>query len=180
LYLSFYNEFRRVLLVECGAFQSADTVDNNTTVLRMEEIDRLAARVTAVGCLGALAGVSIGLFKGHHRIARTAGLTAFSCALCGTACLGSERLAANAGKFLLGDSIKSDYRWPATFLSHAIGGGAGGAFVGGLYMGRPTRGVVFFVPLMTLFGLGELLFEDMREERLRQIIQEEETDKAQH
>lgn len=145
----------------------------------MEEIDRLAARVTAVGCLGALTGAGIGLFKGHHRIARTAGLTAFSCALCGTACLGSERLAANAGKYLLGgDTIKSDYRWPATFLSHAVGGLAGGAFVGGLYMGRPTRGIVFFVPLMTLFGLGELIFEDMQEERLRQIMQEE-TDQAQ-
>jgi hypothetical protein len=145
----------------------------------MEEIDRLAARVTAVGCLGALAGVGIGLFKGHHRIARTAGLTAFSCTMCATACLGSERLAANAGQYLLGaDNIKNNYRWESTFLSHAVGGYAGGAFVGGLYMGRPTRGIIFFVPLMTLFGLGELLFEEMREERLRQIIQEE-TDKAQ-
>jgi hypothetical protein len=145
----------------------------------MEEIDRLASRVTAVGCLGALAGIGIGLFKGHHRIARTAGLTAFSCALCGTACLGTERLAANAGQYLLGsDNIKSNYRWPATFASHAVGGWAGGAFVGGLYMGRPTRGIIFFVPLMTLFGMGELMFEDMRVERLRQIIREE-TEKAQ-
>jgi hypothetical protein len=145
----------------------------------MEEIDRLAARVTAVGCLGALAGIGIGLFKGHHRIARTAGLTAFSCALCGTACLGTERLAANAGQYLLGsENVKSNYRLPATFVSHAIGGLAGGAFVGVLYMGRPTRGIVFFVPLMTMFGLGELMFEDMREQRLRQIIHEE-TVKAQ-
>jgi hypothetical protein len=145
----------------------------------MEEIDRLAARVTAVGCLGALAGVGIGLFKGHHRIARTAGLTAISCALCGTACLGTERLAAKAGQYFLGgDNLKSNYRWESTVVSHAVGGYAGGAFVGGLYMGRPTRGIIFFVPLMTLFGLGELMFEDMRAERLRQIIQEE-SDEAQ-
>jgi hypothetical protein len=140
----------------------------------MEDVDRVAARVSVVGVLGAWAGASIGLFKGHHRIGRTVGLTAFSCAMCATACLGSERLAANAGQYLLGrDNIKANYRWPATFASHAVGGYVGGAFVGGLYMGRPTRGIVFFVPLMTLFGLGELLFEDMREERLRQIIQEE-------
>jgi hypothetical protein len=147
----------------------------------MDEIDRIAARVTVVGCLGAMAGIGIGLFKGHHRIARTAGLTAFSCALCGTACFGSERLASTAGRYLLSADSNNvdkndnddDNRWPATFLSHAVGGSVGGALLGQLYMGRPVRGIVFFVPLMTVVGLGELLFENKREERLRQRIQEQ-------
>jgi hypothetical protein len=140
----------------------------------MDPLDHLAARITAAGGFGALAGVGIALFKGH-RIPRTAGLTAFSCALCGTACFGSERLASASAQYFLGssDEYQRLNHWETTLASHFIGGNLGGAIVGGLYTGKPARGVLFFTPLTVFFGFGDVLFQDMREERLQRILQKE-------
>lgn len=148
--------------------QEANTLDAHTP--KMEAIDQLASRVTAIAAFGGMAGTGIALFKGH-RLGRTAALTAFSCALCGTACLGSARLVSSAGEYLMGPPAKKN-DWERTLASHFVGGWIGGGLIGGLYTGKPARGVIFFAPLTLLFGLGEVLFQDLRQERLERIQQE--------
>ena len=142
----------------------------------MEEIDHVAARVSLTSCLGGLAGVTTALLKGHP-VARTAGLTAFSCALSATACFGAERLAAVSFRL-----VHLDRQWDRkqlTMASHAVAGAVGGGILGGLYLKRPARGIIFFVPLMSLVGFYELLYEDMRQERLEQLYLEEESRRGQ-
>jgi hypothetical protein len=96
----------------------------------MEDIGRLASRVTAaLGCLSALANRHGGLFKDiiESRGRLDSGLLLHHVRY---GLPRGERLAANAGQYLV-NSIRSEYRLPATFVSHAIGW-AGGAS-GGLY-----------------------------------------------
>ena len=126
----------------------------------MEELDRVGARVVLAGSFGSFAGVGTALYKGHP-IPRTAGLTALSCAMSAMACFGSERvISMAAGRFLGVDVSRTN--WESTIATHALGGATGGALLGALYLGRPTRGALFFVPIMTLVGLGESMFEDFK------------------
>lgn len=139
-----------------------------STVAIMDEIDRIASRVTIATCFGALAGVGTAMFKGHP-MARTVGLTAFSCAMTGTACFGAERCASVLTKRVL---QRNDNEWETVLGTHAMGGLLGGSILGGLYIGKPIHGVVFFVPFMLLVGTGEKLFYDVREERNQRLHRE--------
>ena len=134
----------------------------------MQDLDRVSARVTAVGALGALAGVGTAMYKGHL-LGRTVGLTALSCAMVGTACFGAERLAAFSlrGGPLEGELGRSSF----LMLTHACGGVVGGSLLGALYIGKPLHGIVFFVPTMTMVGFAEALFQDMVDEQKRLQIQ---------
>jgi hypothetical protein len=126
----------------------------------MDVIDHISARVTLAGSLGAISGVVNAMYKGN-RIPRTAGLTAFSCALSATVCVGTERLLA------LAPPVKE-----FSLVTHALSGLFGGALLGGLYLGRPLRGAFFFVPVMLLVGTGEQYLQDLRRERLGQYEEE--------
>jgi hypothetical protein len=137
----------------------------------MEEFDRVSNRVTLVGGMGAIAGVAIGMYKGHP-LPRTSGLTAVSCALAGTACFGAERFVSLAGNRLLGLDRTLGH-WERTFFSHVVGGSIGGALLGALYMRRPIRGVVFFTPVMMVVALGEVLFEDLKNDKLESAMRNE-------
>jgi hypothetical protein len=135
----------------------------------MDNLDQIASRVTLAGSIGALGGVATSLFKGTP-MGRTVGLTAFSCAMTGTACFGAERCAAMvSSKFFHHDSGA----WEDVLLSHSIGGIVGGSLLGSLYKSKPIHGVAFFLPLMLLIGTGEKLFQDVREERMQQMVQEQ-------
>lgn len=128
----------------------------------MEDFDRVSARVTAVGALGALAGVGTAMYKGHP-ILRTVGLTALSCAMAGSACFGTERLAAAA---LRGGPLEKELgRGPFLIVTHACGGMLGGSILGFLYIQKPLHGMIFFVPIMSCVGFAESLFQDMVDER---------------
>lgn len=151
----------------------------------MEDIDRISSRVTLAACLGALGGAGTAVFRGTP-MGRTVGFTALSCALSGTACFGSERVASRLllrGVGLDGGGAAIDEKdedntnirnaWELTLGSHAIGGTVGGALLGAMYGGRPGQGALFFTPLMLLIGTGEKLFEDMRNEIVERSIEEQ-------
>jgi hypothetical protein len=134
----------------------------------MEDLDRLTTRISLSAFVGAIAGVGTSLFKGFP-MRRTVGLTALSCAMTGTACFGAERCATIVSRRLWGHLGNE---WDTVLTSHFIGGVVGGSLLGGLYIGKPVHGVVFFVPLMLLVGTGEKLFQDMREEHLQRVALE--------
>ena len=130
----------------------------------MEDFDRVSARVTALGALGAMAGVGTAMYKGHP-MARTVGLTAASCAMVGSACFATERLVAVN---MRGGPLEQELGQSSfLMLTHACGGVVGGGILGALYIGKPLHGVIFFVPVMTVVGFAESLFQDMVEERKR-------------
>lgn len=137
-------------------------------------IDHISARVSLAGTMGAVTGMGMAVLKGHARPVRTIALTAFSCAMVGTACFTAERLAAVALQQLAmrqnnnvhdkNEMAPLSNTWEFVLTTHALGGAGGGALTGGLYLHRPLRGVFFFVPLMLLVGTGEKLLEDVRRE----------------
>lgn len=128
----------------------------------MEDFDRVSARVTVAGALGALGGVGTAMHKGY-RIPRTMGLTAFSCAMVASACLTGERLVAN---LLRGGPLEKELgRGPFLIMTHACGGFLGGGVLGYLYIRKPIHGVIFFVPVMSAIGYAESLFQDLADEQ---------------
>lgn len=134
----------------------------------MENIDRVASRVTIAAFLGTLAGVGTSMYRGTP-MRRTVGLTAFSCAMTGTVCFGAERCATIVAKNAF---HREDNDWDNVLLCHWFGGLVGGSILGTLYIGKPTHGILFFTPLMMLVGTGEKLFEDAREERIQRILKQ--------
>jgi hypothetical protein len=152
----FWNADDDVLIVP-----AQNHLERQNSSKKMEVIDHISSRVTLAGSLGAIGGVVNAMHKGH-RIPRTAGLTAFSCALSATVCVGTERL------FALAPPVKE---FP--LVTHALSGLFGGALLGGLYLGRPLRGAFFFVPVMLLVGTGEQYLQDLRRERLEQQHRED-------
>ena len=145
----------------------------------MEQAKYVSARMMLSSCIGAIGGVGVALYKGHRSIPRTAGMMAFSCAMSATACFGTERLAHLALAPLLEDNLETAAppistvtiaKTPTTLesmlVTHALGGFFGGALLGGLFIGRPLRGSVFFTPLMLLIAAGEHRLQLMRAEIL--------------
>jgi hypothetical protein len=140
-----------------------------------QAVDHVSTRVSLAGVTGALAGSLTALYRGHHSLLRTAGLTSFSCAMAATACFGSERLAYTAARSYLlrpeeSNIAKQKYLSLAT---HAIGGLVGGAWVGALYIGRPLRGAFFFTPIMMVIATAEGQFAQMRHSKQMELQQQE-------
>mmetsp|Transcript_7747 Transcript_7747/g.10154 ORF Transcript_7747/g.10154 Transcript_7747/m.10154 type:complete len:140 (-) Transcript_7747:206-625(-) len=134
----------------------------------MEDIQHLSKRVSLAGAIGAISGSTIALLRGHP-VARTAGLTAFSCGMVGSVCFGTERLT-NA---LVSDMMEGYMsRRNKLLLTHGTAGCAGGSMLGMLYQGRSLNGIALFLPLMLLAGLGESRFQDSRDERIRKKLEQ--------
>lgn len=121
-------------------------------------LDYISARVTLAGLVGAALGTLHGMHQGHHILYRTAGLTGLSCAMVATACCGTERLAHAALPRLRDRRID-------LLCSHAVAGITGGSLLGYLYLRKPVRGVVFFVPAMMGIALLEEEFLKLRERK---------------
>jgi hypothetical protein len=125
-------------------------------------LDHISARVTLSGVIGAILGTLHGMHRGHHILYRTAGLTGLSWAMVATACCGTERLAHAALPRL-------DDRRIDLLLSHAVAGITGGSLLGYLYLRKPLRGVVFFVPAMMGIALIEDEFIKLRERKQNEV-----------
>jgi hypothetical protein len=127
----------------------------------MDEVDRVAARVTLSGMLGLISGAALATYRGTPKVA-TSMRVAGSFFLAGTACFGTERI---------GNAVIHEIspKWAETnrfYASHAFGGIAGGAMVGGLYQKWPVPGMLFFTPLMLAVAAAELQYEEMRQQKL--------------
>lgn len=134
----------------------------------METVDHISARVAFFGCLGGAAGALGALYSGFPML-RFVGMTGGSMAMISTACFTSERLAAFAIDNVMDPQMRNRDSWEFTLTTHAVGGFAAGALLGGLYSGKPARGMALFVPFMLAIGVGEQLFEEMKQERIQQI-----------
>jgi hypothetical protein len=138
----------------------------------MEQLDRVATRVSLAALMGTLAGVGTAMYKGHP-MARTVGLTAFSCAVTATACFGAERCVNTLIRKGFHQDATENNSWESVLGSHAAGGTLGGSILGTLYIGKPVHGIVFFVPFMLLVGTGEKLLYDVQEEHIQRILRTE-------
>ena len=133
-----------------------------------EELDHVADRVRGAAALGSLAGGMIAVYRGYPFL-RTMGYAGFSCAMVATATFGCERLAGVAMES--NDTIRNNLsRLQFLVLSHVTGGAIGGAIVGGLYQQQPLNGMVLLVPLMTVWGVGESMFQDLRDFKMEQSL----------
>ena len=131
----------------------------------MDEVDRVAARVAISTVAGLTLGASIAIFKGAP-IGRTAMSVSASCALAGTACFGTERVA-NTAIRRLSEGIEPTTR---DFASHGIGGVVGGGIAGGLFQGRVLSGSLLFTPIMLAVAYGELRADEYKRERLNLLL----------
>lgn len=134
----------------------------------MDDVDRVALRVTLSAILGSLGGIATAMYRGHP-MPRSVGLTALSCAMTATACFGAERCAASVSKNMF---HHEDNHWDTVLMCHGFGGIVGGSILGSLYIGKPAHGIVFFVPVMLFIGTGEKLYADFRDEAIQRNIRE--------
>lgn len=135
----------------------------------MDEVDRVANRVSLAALAGLLGGASLATLKGSS-IPRTAVSVAASCALVGTACFGLERLS-NVAMRQVADTVSDkDRKTMALYASHAIGGMVGGGITAALFQQRPIPGMVLCTPLMLGIALAEQAFETAKEERLQEML----------
>jgi hypothetical protein len=140
----------------------------------MDEVDRVAHRVTLSALAGLLGGASLATLKGSS-IPRNSLSMATSCALVGTACFGFERLSNVAMRqiVLAAENNTSDNNENTSTLlyaSHAIGGMVGGGITGALFQHRPIPGMILCTPLMLGIALAEQAFETARKERLSEML----------
>lgn len=75
-----------------------------------------------------------------------------------TACFGTERLIHAA-------LPRQENRRLDLLGSHALAGAMGGSILGYLYLRKPMRGVVFFIPVMLVTALLEEEFLKLRERK---------------
>jgi hypothetical protein len=145
--------------------QSPMSKGTTTASSIMDEVDRVAARVAISAVAGLTLGASIAIFKGAP-IGRTALSVSASCALAGTACFGTERVANTAIRRL------SEGTEPTTrdFASHGIGGIVGGGIAGGLFQGRILSGSLLFTPIMLAVAYGELRADEYKRDRMNQLL----------
>lgn len=137
----------------------------------MEEIDRLANRVSLAGLSGVLFGASQALYKGNP-VLRPAVLSGMSCAMVGTLCFGFERTSSLAMRYTMKDKMSATNQ---VLASHVFGGVTGGALVGLMFHQRPLPAMLLFTPIMALWGMGENKYQAMREERLKELSSKEQS-----
>lgn len=128
----------------------------------MDQVDRVAHRVSLCSVMGFIGGLSYATFKGLPQ--RTTALKAAgSCAIVGTALFGTERIAFVA----LQSQIQNERHLVVT--SHAFSGVIGGGMGGYLYQKKPFRGMFFFVPIMLSVGYLELAWDEKRKARRQEF-----------
>lgn len=137
----------------------------------MDQVDRVAGRVSLAALTGLVGGAAIATYKGHP-LPKTCISTAVSFALVGTACFGFERLSTVVIRQLtMAPSSQEDPNTEQVFYaSHALGGMIGGGITGALFQHRPIPGMMLCTPLMIGVAYAELCFEKERKERLRQLL----------
>ena len=133
----------------------------------MDEVDRVAFRVSMAGLTGCVGGVSLATLKGYPML-QSAFTTATSCAMVGTACFGFERLA-NVAMRKVVDTRDEQTKTIVFYASHAIGGMIGGAITSTLFQRRPLPGMILCTPLMLGVAFAELSFEAERQKRLEEM-----------
>jgi hypothetical protein len=151
--------------------------------MKMDEIDHVANRVTNAALCGLVIGASIATYRGLPF--KTAFATSASCAICGTAAFGSERIVYNALNMFInpndnssdGNSSTSsssfsasDGRHDRLWISHGIGGMIGGSLCGGIFQRRPMNGALLFTPLMLGVAWIEIRMQKYKEERLAVLL----------
>jgi hypothetical protein len=128
----------------------------------MDQVDRVAHRVSLCGLVGLVGGLTHATFKGFPQRA-TALKAAASCAMVGTALFGAERLTYMA----LQPHLESERRLVMT--SHAFSGVIGGGLSGYLYQKKPLRGMFVFLPVMLSIGYIELAWSQQRQARIQEL-----------
>lgn len=132
----------------------------------MEDIDRVANRMTISFVAGLVGGGTMAIFKGAP-VPKTSLSVAASCALVATACFGLERISNVALRTANVSDATTQF-----YASHAVGGVAGGALTGLLFQSRAVPGVLLFTPAMMLIAFGEIQFEQARQARLLRLLKE--------
>lgn len=135
----------------------------------MDEVDRVANRVSLAALAGLLGGASLATYKGSS-IPRTALSVAASFAMVGTACFAFERLSNVAMRQVVDTISEKDHKTMALYASHAIGGMAGGGITAALFQQRPIPGMILCTPLMLGIALAEQAFETAKDERLQEML----------
>jgi hypothetical protein len=125
----------------------------------------ISNRVCISSFLAAFNGGIHGMYKGHPA-ARSAYLSASSTAMCASALFTVERLAAYGIAAATGSDPNS--REPFFLLqTHAIGGILGGAQAGYTYTQKPLRGVLIFLPLMIGIAGLEMMYGNIKNEKMQ-------------
>ena len=138
----------------------------------MDEVDRVAGRMSLAALSGLLGGAALATYKGSP-LPKTCVSMAMSCAVVGTACFGFERLSNVALRHVVGTNDKGT-KTKALYGSHALGGMVGGGIAGALFQRRPVPGMVLCTPIMVAVAFAEEKFEEKRQERLRKVMSQAE------
>lgn len=151
-----------------GASCKFEDASRKATAGEMEYVDHVAARVS----FSALTGLSLGsiysILKGYP-VRSTSLKIASSFAMVGTVVFGFERV----GYVAMKEQIQPERRLLLT--SHAFSGVAGGAMNGYLFHKKPRQGMFYFIPAMMGIAAIEILWENKREERIRELMLESDT-----
>lgn len=139
---------------------------------KMDEIDRVAARVSLAALSGLVGGAALATYKGSP-LPKTSVSMAVSCALVGTACFGFERLSNVALQQVvvpMDDKNNDDTEKRLFYGSHALGGMIGGGIAGALFQHRPIPGMLLCTPIMIGVAFAEEKFQEERQLRLQQHL----------
>jgi hypothetical protein len=145
----------------------------------MDEVDRVANRVSLAALTGLLGGVSLATYKGSS-IPRTSLSMAASFAIVGTACFGLERLSNVVMRQVNVENSDNKHEQMALYASHAIGGMVGGGITAAIFQQRPIPGMILCTPLMLGIALAELTFKAAREERLQEMLAKSQGSSVEH
>mmetsp|Transcript_28919 Transcript_28919/g.29287 ORF Transcript_28919/g.29287 Transcript_28919/m.29287 type:complete len:157 (-) Transcript_28919:132-602(-) len=134
-----------------------------------DEVDRLSNRVMIAACGGLLIGSSAAVLKGLP-FRQSAFSSTVSTSIAATTCFTSERCV----NMLLprSDSVSALNEDRRHYISHGLGGLAGGALIGMIYKSSPLSGGLLFTPIMFAVAFAENQVDEYREERIRNLLDE--------
>jgi len=141
----------------------------------LQEFNHVSNRVSMVLCCGLLLGACTATYRGKS-VLQTSLSMGVSCAVCGTACLTSERIA-NLLICKLDSSNTSNVSSQNRISSHLLGGIAGGGVIGSLFQGAGVlRCMIVFSPIMCSIWYVENSLDNYRRKRIEDILKQQNVD----
>ena len=159
-----------------------NTSINSPTSKLEQAFNHVALRVNLSLVSGVVLGTCIGFYRGNNTstLIKTSISTGLTCAMTGTACFTTERIAhytichlSSSNNNVYNDNYNPKVALHTLLKSHIGGGGIiGGSLIGGSFKASPISGIMVLTPIMIGIAFTEHEIDEYRRQRWASFLKE--------